>query len=98
MDLKEILLALQDVMHRADMFESHQVQKELLSTRERMTQVLEQLKGHEFVPLVSLFTPEEGRAGIVVTFIAILELLKSALLELVQNESFAPIHVKARIA
>ena len=95
-DLKEVLLSLREVMHRADMFESHQISKERLSTRERMGDVLEQLKGKEFVPFVSLFSMEEGRAGVIVTFIAILELVKNSLLELVQSEPYAPIHVKAK--
>ena len=95
-DMKELLLALKDVMMRADMFESHHVSREKLSTRERMSNILDMLKGREFVPFVALFHLEEGRAGVVVTFISILELVKSALIELVQSEPFAPIHVKAR--
>ena len=97
-DLKEVLLALQDVLHRADMFESHQVTREKLSTRERMTQVLERLSHDRFVPFVSLFNYEEGRLGVVVTFLAILELVKESLLELVQSDAFGPIHVRARAA
>ena len=95
-DMKELLLSLRDVMHRADMFESHHVSREKLSTRERMSNVLEQLRGREFVPFVALFNLEEGRPGVVVTFIAILELVKSSLVELIQTEPFAPIHLKAR--
>lgn len=95
-DLKEILLAFKDVLKRADMFESHQVSREKLSTRERMSLVLEQLKGREFVPFVSLFKVDEGRAGVVVTLLALLELIKNSLVELVQSEAFAPIHVRAR--
>ena len=95
-DLKELLLALKDVMHRADMFESHHVSREKLSTRERMSDVLDRLRSGEFVPFFTLFRPEEGRAGVVVTFIAILELIKSSLVEVIQSEPFAPLHLKAR--
>ncbi|WP_366492822.1 ScpA family protein [Alcanivorax sp.] len=95
-DMRELLLALKEVMHRADMFESHQVSREKLSTRERMANVLDKLKGREFVPFIELFNPEEGRLGVVVSFLAVLELVKGALIELVQNEPFAPIHVKAK--
>ena len=95
-DLREVLLALQEVLHRADMFESHQVSREKLSTRERMTQVLERLGRDRFVPFVSLFSYEEGRLGVVVTFLAILELVKESLVELVQSAPLGPIHVKAR--
>ncbi len=94
--LEEVLLSMAEVLRRADMFESHQVTREALSTRERMSEVLERLKGGAFVPFVELFTAEEGRLGVVVTFMAVLELIKESLVELVQNEPFAVIHVRAR--
>jgi segregation and condensation protein A len=95
-DIKELLLALSEVLRRADMFESHHVEKEKLSTRERMTQVLDSLSGNQFVPFVSLFHVEEGRLGVVVTFLAVMELIKESLVEIVQSEAFGAIHVKAR--
>lgn len=94
--LAELLLAMGEVLRRADLFESHQVTREVLSTRERMSEVLERLKGGGFVPFVSLFKMEEGRLGVVVTFMAVLELIKESLLDLVQNEPFAAIHVRTR--
>ncbi|MCO1335052.1 segregation/condensation protein A [Microbulbifer sp. OS29] len=94
-DLKEVLVALADVLRRADMFESHQVERERLSTRERMTQVLDRIRHGQFVPFVSLFTVDEGRLGVVVTFLAVMELVKESLVELVQNEAFGSIHVRA---
>ncbi len=95
-DMKELLLALAEVLRRADMFESHHIEREKLSTRERMTQVLDRLSGNHFMPFVSLFKVEEGRLGVVVTFLAVMELIKEQLVEIVQTESFGPIHVKAR--
>ena len=95
-EMKEILLAFGEVLRRSEMFESHQVHREKLSTRERMSQILEALQGKQFMPFVSLFAAEEGRLGVVVTFLAIMELVKESLLEIVQTESFGPIHVKAR--
>jgi segregation and condensation protein A len=94
--LEELLLAMAEVLRRADMFESHQVTREALSTRERMSEVLERLKGGAFIDFVELFRFEEGRLGVVVTFMAVLELIKESLVELVQNEPFAAIHVRAR--
>ncbi|MGS2717611.1 segregation and condensation protein A [Eionea flava] len=97
-DFKEILLALSEVLRRADMFESHQVEMERMSTRERMTQVLERLSEEKtFVPFVSLFSVAEGRLGVIVTFMAIMELIKESLVDIVQNESFGAIHVKAKV-
>lgn len=95
-DIKELMLAFADVLRRAERFESHEVQREQLSTRERMSDILDHLKGGHFVTFRSLFTPEEGRLGVVVTFLAILELTKESLIDLVQHEIFAPIHVRLR--
>ncbi|MDE0785223.1 MAG: ScpA family protein [Porticoccaceae bacterium] len=95
-DMREVMSALADVLRRAEMFESHHIQREKLSTRERMSHVLEVIRDKQFVPFVSLFKESEGRLGVVVTFLAIMELIKESLVEIVQNESFGPIHVKAR--
>jgi segregation and condensation protein A len=95
-DIKELVTALADVLKRSEMFESHQVEMEKLSTRERMSQVMENLRGNQFVPFVALFTLEEGRLGVVVTFLAVMELIKESLVEIVQSDSFGPIHVKAK--
>jgi len=97
-DLRELLLALQGVLRRADLFTSHQVEREILSTRERMSQILSVLQDDRFVAFESLFSAEEGRLGVVVTFLATLELVKEQLIELVQAEVFGPIHVRARVA
>jgi segregation and condensation protein A len=95
-DLREVLLALRELLARADLFTSHKVEKESLSLRERMAIVLGKLQGMGFVPFVHLFELHEGRAGVVVSFLAVLELIKSATIELVQAEPFAPIHVRLR--
>jgi len=96
--LEELLVSMAEVMRRNDLFESHQISRETLSTRERMSQVLERLKGGAFVPFGELFAAEEGKLGVVVTFMAVLELVKESLIELVQNEPFAAIHVRLRPA
>jgi segregation and condensation protein A len=95
-DLRELLLAFAEVVHRAAVSVSHHVQFEKLSTRERMSEILARLQRAPFVPFVSLFRVEEGRMGVVVSFLAIMELIKEALVEIVQSEPFGPIHVKAR--
>lgn len=94
--LRELLLSFQEVLSRADMFAHHHVQRETLSVRQRMSDVLEKIQGGQFVAFTALFTPEEGRMGVVVTFLAILELIRETLLDIVQAEPFAPIHIKAR--
>jgi len=94
-NMDDVFKAFADVMRRHDMYSHHHVTREVLSIRERMTQVLERVKGEEFVDFQNLFDITEGRMGVVVTFVAILELLKEQLLTVIQPEPFAPIHVKA---
>lgn len=94
-NLRDLLMAFKDAMARAEMYSHHQIQREALSVRERMSKVLEKLSADNFTEYTSLFTIEEGRRGVVVTFLAILELMKEQLIELVQSGSFAAIHVKA---
>src|SRR5699024_12494267 len=95
--LEKLLDAFRGLLRRADMFESHQITREPLSTRERMGLVLEQLQGQGCVPFVALFTLAEGRAGVVVTFLALTELVKRKSIEIVQSEFAAPLHVRSKI-
>jgi segregation and condensation protein A len=97
-ELWDMLLALQGVLHRADLFTSHHVEKERLSTRERMSSILAMLPADRFMAFEGLFTREEGRLGVVVTFLAMLELIKEELIEIVQAETLGAIHVRARIS
>jgi len=94
-ELQEMLKALAAALRRADMFEHHHIQRETLSTREKMSEILLRLSGDHFVPLVSLLMREEGRQGVIVTFLAVMELIKETLIEVIQTEPFGPIHVKA---
>ncbi|HBF63279.1 MAG TPA: segregation/condensation protein A [Gammaproteobacteria bacterium] len=95
-DFREVLLAMAHVLRRAEMFTEHEIQLEPLSVRERMGNILNRVKQtSEFVPFQELFAVEEGRLGVVVTFLAIMELVRESLLEFQQAEAFAPIHVRA---
>jgi segregation and condensation protein A len=94
-DLKELLLAFANVLRRAELYEHHAVQLEPLSVRERMSDVLAAVsEARDFVAFANLFRIEEGRMGVVVTFLAIMELLREQLLELVQTAPFAPLYVR----
>ena len=92
--LQEMLLALKDVLSRADMFAHHQVHRDRLSVRQRMSDILSSLRESSFIEFVQLFRASEGRMGVTVTFSAILELMKEGLIEIVQAEPYAPIHVR----
>jgi segregation and condensation protein A len=93
--LKELLLAFKDVLTRAELLAHHHIRREPLSVRQRMSEVLVRLNAERFSEFAALFDPAEGRMGVTVTFLAILELLKEGLIEAVQVESFGPIHVRA---
>ncbi|MFC1685112.1 segregation and condensation protein A [Pseudomonadota bacterium] len=93
--MRELMFAFKEVLHRAEMHSHLQVKMEPLSVRERMSRVLEAVNSDSFVEFTKLFDFKEGRSGVVVTFLAILELIKESLLELVQAEAYGPIHVKA---
>jgi segregation and condensation protein A len=95
-DLREVLLALAEVLKRAELYQHHSVQLEPLSVRERMSDVLARVNAaQDFVAFGALFDVREGRRGVVVTFLAVLELLREQLLEFVQAGAFAPIYVRA---
>jgi segregation and condensation protein A len=92
--LHEVLLALQQVLAQAQLHTVHHITTEVLSVRERMTNILAQLNADTFVELHLFFQVKEGRLGIIVTFLAILELAKESMLEIVQAHQFAPIYVR----
>jgi segregation and condensation protein A len=93
--LKELLLAFHDVLKRAEMFSNLQLQREPLSVRQRMAEILSRIKASSFTGFGDLFDPEEGRMGVAVTFIAILELLRESVIEVVQSDAYAPLHIRA---
>jgi segregation and condensation protein A len=92
--LQEMLLAFKDVVQRAAMFAHHHVQREPLSVRQRMSEVLSRLENGGLVDFVSLFNAEEGRMGVTVTFVALLELMREGLIEVVQAEPYSPLHAR----
>jgi segregation and condensation protein A len=93
--LRELLAAMSDVMQREEWSSAHHVQREALSVRERMSACLAAISRERFSAFGELFDPNEGRLGVVVTFLAILELLKEDVVELVQSEPLAPIYIRA---
>ncbi|MCL1059894.1 segregation/condensation protein A [Shewanella gelidimarina] len=93
--LTEVARAFTSVLKRIEATENHHVVREVLSTRERMTQILAKLNAHTYLPFEALFDFEEGRSGVVVSFLALMELVKELLVELVQAEPFSTIHVRA---
>jgi hypothetical protein len=92
--LQEMLMAFKDVLSRAEKFAHHHISRERLSVRQRMSDILSSLQDVAFFDFSQLFKAQEGRMGVTVTFIAILELMKEGLIEIVQAEAYAPIHVR----
>jgi len=92
--LQEMLMAFKDVVARSEMFAHHHIQRERLSVGERMSDILEALRAGGFVPFAQLFRPQEGRMGVTITFVAILELMREGLIDIVQAQPYAPLHVR----
>lgn len=97
LDLKEMLLALKDVLHRAELFGHHAIKREALSVRQRMGELLGKLNDSSFHRFETLFDVSEGRLGVVVTFLAMLELAKEMLVEIVQEAPLTAIYLKAKV-
>ena len=93
--MQTLLNAFAEVLARADIYTHHRIQREALSVRERMIMILDKVNAEDFTDFKELFAIEEGRGGVIVALLAILELLKDALIEMVQNENNGPIYIKA---
>ena len=92
--LKELMLSFKDVIARSEQFANLHFEREPLSVRERMSEILVKLESKAFADFMDLFDPKEGRMGVTVSFLAILELLREALIEVVQQDPYDPIHVR----
>lgn len=96
-DIQDLVVAFQAIVKRAAAYTHHEITPEVLSTRERMTQVLEMLaKSKDFIPFQDLFDVTEGKSGVVVTFLAVLELVKESLVEVVQSAAYSQIHARLK--
>ncbi len=94
--VEDLVMALADVFQRARMYSHHHVLTEPLSVRERMSSILVALENEKYVEFTSLFAVDEGRRGVIVTFLAVLELVREMLIDLVQAKPMGPIHVRAQ--
>lgn len=93
--MKDLLMAFHDVLQRIEMYSNLHLQREPLSVSQRMSEILSRIKANKFIGFADLFDPEEGRMGVAVTFIALLELLREAVIEVVQSVQYAPLHIRA---
>ncbi len=93
--VEDLVMALADVFRRARMYSHHHVQAEPLSVRERMSSILAAVGKDNYTEFTSLFSAEEGRRGVIVTLLAVLELVREMLIELLQAKPLGPIHVRA---
>ena len=95
-ELKELLLALSETLQRAELYERHAIRLEPLSVRERMSHVLSVIADSStFVDFLTLFDIREGKRGVIVTFLALMELLREGLVDISQHRAFAPIYVRS---
>jgi segregation and condensation protein A len=94
--LQDLKKALESVNERSRLSKHHEISEEFISTRERMAEILSRLNKRTFVNFGSLFDPVEGKLGVIVTFLAVMELMKERLVDIVQTDSFGMIYVRAQ--
>lgn len=94
-ELADLIEAMKGLLQREKHLSHHEIARETMSVRERMNMVLHQLQQHKIMEFSQLFSLEEGRMGLVVTLLAILELARQSLLVITQNQAFSPIHLQA---
>ena len=92
--LNDLLVAFRGVLDRSEHTRRFTVERETLSVREKMSQILQRIRGRNFIRFEQILRGDEGRLGLVVSFMAVLELARDRLVVVVQNEPFAPIHLK----
>ncbi|WP_408607614.1 segregation and condensation protein A [Candidatus Nitrosoglobus terrae] len=97
LELADLLSALKQIIARTELLTHHHVVQEALSVRERMVEVLSKVNADTFREFTTLIHPKEGRLGIVVTFLAILELARKSLLEVAQAEIYGSLHIRAMV-
>lgn len=93
-ELKDLLWAFKEVLQRTASYSHHKIRLENLSVRERMSNILDKLQNKEMLNFTDFFQHTEGKLGVVVTFLAVLELLRSEVIAIVQTESFGKIYLQ----
>lgn len=94
--MQDLMYAMISVMSRIENFAHHHIMQEPLTLRERMTKILDMLAGDDYIQFTEFFDVEEGKPGVVITFMAILELCREQLIELMQNQVFSPIYIRSK--
>lgn len=94
-ELADLIDAMKSLLQKEENFTHHQIARETMSVRERMSRILLQLQENESLVFTQLFSFDEGRMGLIVTFLAVLELARQSLLVITQTQAFSIIHIKA---
>ena len=95
-ELSQLESAFQEVLRRAEIFATHTIESEALSVRERMSNIIDAINNNGTIKFIDCFTFQEGRMGAIVTFLAILEMLKESLIDIIQNDDFSMIYLQVK--
>ena len=96
LELDQLEAAFQDILRRAEIYATHTIESETLSVRERMSNILNDIKNNGTLKFTDCFTYKEGRMGAIVTFLAILEMVKESLIDIIQNEDYSMIYLQSK--
>lgn len=91
--LFDLVDALKDVLERNPSSRLIEIVPDNLTVRERMNVILETLEGKDSVSFAALFEGSSHRMVVIVTFLALLELMKLRVARVFQAETFGPILV-----
>ena len=95
-ELSQLESAFQEVLRRAAIFATHTIESEALSVRERMSNIIDAINNNGTIKFIDCFTFQEGRMGAIVTFLAILEMVKESLIDIIQNDDFSMIYLQVK--
>ena len=95
-DLDKLVIIFHKLMQQTKFLSPHDVKKEFLSVREKMTLIINMLKSDNYIDFKEILKSEEGKSGLIVSFLALLELIKLALIDCVQANYDSAIFIKLK--
>jgi len=91
--LYDLIGAFKELLERRKTLLAHEVEHEGKSVEERMEELLDMLREGQSLEFLELFASEETKPGMILTFLALLELIRLKRIKVYQRGLFGPIRV-----